>query len=352
MQNTKVRTIVLITKTALFIYEEGKNLLRMDFQPAYYHDLEIISEVEFAKHLVSVIQANKLTPGLLFVMFGEDAVFDVVMPKNQHGGSTVPDLERQFIDSVPFENVIFRGIEEPKGRHTVAINGDFFLAVRRSFESAGYQFRMLFAVGIIKNHVPLLTQTLTVASFQAVLSSQDKLRLYDMSISEAEAIARTTGSKPVAGKVTREHLLIVVFVLLLSVLGVVAYQQLQPPPVPKQAPLLATPTAMPSIAVLPSIASTSAAVVRRDLRLHIIYTSQTASISATLKTALIDAGFGLVDSVENPSVAGKPIVVYAARVPQADRAFITSEIARLLSEPSNQERSDMQYDVIVTLVNQ
>lgn len=352
MQNTKVRTVVLITKTALFIYEEGKNLLRMDFQPTYYHDLEIISEVEFAKHLVSVIQTNKLSAGPLVVMFGEDAVFDVVMPKNQNSGSSVADQERQFIDSVPFENVIFRGVEEPKGRHIVAINGDFFLAVRRSFESAGYQFKMLFAVGIIKNHVSALAQTLTSASFQAILSSQEKLKLYDMSVSEAEAVARTTGSKPVAGKVTREHILIVVFVLLLSVLGVVAYQQLQPQPAPKQTSSLTVSTAVPSTAIIPSIASPSTSIARRELRLNIIHTAQTASISATLKTTLINAGFGSVDTVENQSVAGKPIVVYASRVPQADRTFIASEVGRLLSEPSNQERSDMQYDVIVTLVNQ
>lgn len=351
MQNIKTRTVILVTKTALFIYEEGKSLLRMDFQPSYYHDLEIISEVEFAKHLLSVIQTNKLTPGSLIVVFGEDAVFDVVLQKSQ-SNSALTDQERQFIESVPFENVVSRGIEEAKGRHIVAINGDFFLAVRRSFESAGYQFKMLFAVGIIKNQIAALAQPLTAASFQTILSSLDKLRLYDMSVSEAEAVARTTGSKPVAGKVTREHILIVVFVLLLSVLGVVAYQQLQPLPPQKSTPTLTAPTVIPSLVVLPSTATPSATIARRELRLNIIHTAQTASIAATLKTALSNAGFGTVDTTENTSLAGKPIVVFAARVPQTDRAFISTEVGRLLSEPSNQERSDMQYDVIVTLVNQ
>ncbi len=278
--NTKKKGVIFIEKNAFYYFDETRtNVLQYAFPPNLVQDLEIFDKEALETQIKTFIDTNKIFPANLMLVISDSIIFEKMVPLTDNSKK---DQEVQnFLENIPFENIIYKVYDQDKGYKIIAFNKEIFTSLKSAFETPGFTVS-----GVIPNFIlgnMGSSGTLQINTVKFVLSKFDMLQKESLVIepvkpnildtdilnlkanenNETEEEQFTTTRPPVKKNSTLPYLSAVFFVLFI-VLGIVIYMQFQqnkkPSPVPSTivAPSLA-PSPSPTIEIEPTTTSTPSA---------------------------------------------------------------------------------------------
>lgn len=128
----KQNGVIWFDKTGLSIYLENKPFIRLNFTPDIFSNLEIIDKVKFENLIRSFIKQNNLYFLSFILILTSDVLFekDWSLPLSE----TQTKEESDFIDSIPFEDVISHSWIKDSKKKMIATNQEFIYFFRNVFE--------------------------------------------------------------------------------------------------------------------------------------------------------------------------------------------------------------------------
>ena len=135
--------VLLLLRNRIDLYSEAQAaIFHFDLSP-YFTNLEPVDKPNLEEQIKNFVAQNKIPPGNITVVIGEDALFVKAIP---------PDLKNEdeeiekFIDSVPFDRVTQMSYVIEGGKLIVATNRDLYTSIKHAFENVGFAVSFIIPV--------------------------------------------------------------------------------------------------------------------------------------------------------------------------------------------------------------
>jgi len=360
----------------LFSPYDGR-VLEFRFVPEIVRDLDIINGSLLANLLKAFVLNSRIPPSNLIFVLSENTYFtkDFLMhPVQKPTGPGQPEVTKEvlqkqaddFIEHVPFDNVVSKTIPIKDGLKVCATNKDFYETVAGGLEHQGFTIGGVFP-GIVLGNGLSLRPVMDSTMASLILQKVSAVKQYDLlgqqvfqpvakqeteEVDEVE-VERLQNKKP---EKKRLYALAGVFAMLIVVL-VIVYVQSQtpppkqtvlanttPPPPPPAAIVLATPIPTTAPAVSPSLSETG------QLTVEIISSSGSSTTAQTLQNQLDTYKFASVNMVTQTAIGSAgAIVSFAPTVNQNVRDAVLTEVKKVASNVTVQEKQSGSSDITIVL---
>lgn len=138
----KQNGVLWLDKTGLSLYLENKPFLRLNFPPEMINNLEIVDKLKLQNLIHSFINQNSLSFLSLIVIITAEVLFekDWSLPQTD----TQLKEEEDFLDSIPFENVLEHSWIKDNKKKLIAANQDLITTLEDCFEKENCNFMAVF----------------------------------------------------------------------------------------------------------------------------------------------------------------------------------------------------------------
>jgi hypothetical protein len=261
MQTPKQKAVLYLDRNQISFYSAGEtNVYSCSIAPTALNDLEVKNDKEIISIISQFISQNKLPPALFITILSHNVVFEkdiVGIPESQAN-----DAASEFINTVPFENVISKVTTIPNGYRVVVINSDYFETISQVFEQHGFQSEAALADYSLGPDIPLLN-SLDLNTAKYILQKFDMLKTQSILPShdaqkQPQDVDETSSNLPQPQQKSPLPLLLSVFGALILILLVLVITQFlkkpskPAPALPKQV-IVPTPTPVSAPSTSPSI---------------------------------------------------------------------------------------------------
>lgn len=165
-----------LDRNQAFYFEEGVSIpLQLDFPPDIVSDLEIIHKNKFEALVQAFIDVHKIIPKNLLIVLSREITFE----KDFVDESIVSvDKEmKNFLDFVPFENVLSKTYKLSKKTKVVAVNKTVCDTLRQTFESQNFSVMYIIPAAMIQE---VVIETSKSIDLHLILKKIDALKQYNL----------------------------------------------------------------------------------------------------------------------------------------------------------------------------
>lgn len=373
--------ILFIDRFGFSVYQDTlANIPKFNFTPDLVANLDVINKEQFVNLIVTFIQINKIIPSSLAVILSDSTIYvkdlanPVQRPVSAQGLKTDlsddkerKDEVRNFLEDVPFEEVLAKVIKVGSVNRIVAANKDLVMAIIEAFVSKGSVIEAIipgfiygqsanFATGLNQDNVRIVLGNAEILKSGNLLTDQEKMISSQNLESElknppADAKQDLTGriKKP---RNRRQYILIGIFVILLIVLAVVYFTMGASPTqtvnsVKNSASRANIPTPTP---VLVQAAATIVSVDIKSVKVKIVQSVQTDEKAAGLRSGLLSLGFAdVVSEISEVSVPEKSSVIFSQSIPADFRNNLIVEIKKILPNISILESQESGFTISIVI---
>jgi hypothetical protein len=365
-----------------------RQIVEFRFVPEIVRDSDVINS-ELLESLVKVFVENtKIPPGNLTIVLADNTYFvkDFVLPAppppkpgqpptpQQMTMETISVMSMDFVEHVPYENVVSLTIPLKNGLKVCAVNKDFYGAISSAFEKLGFTIDAVYPGLVLGNNLttkPVLDTQLVSAIFQKAGS----MKQYDLlaqkvfspevkKVNDTESIEEVEQEIPQDPKKPNKKRLfsmVGLLAVLLIILAIVAKQSMTPPPPPKLAPTTqsSAPAAADVISASPSDAATEPSVEptidiaklpTQKLSLEIITSSNDDPNAKSLHDALNKFTFKNLTMLTQSNISSSStLVTFSNDIPSDVKNAILEEVRKVKTDVIVQEKQSSEYDIIVQL---
>jgi hypothetical protein len=375
----KISIVYLQKDKFQFFTPSTGRVIEFQFVPEVIRDLDVINS-ELLENLIKVFVANgKISPGNLVFVLAENAYFtkDFVQPAQQKGTPAQPPvtielIQKQadeFIEHVPFDNVVSKTISLKDGIKVVATNKDFYESIAIAFEHLGFTVESVLPGLVIGNGVslrPVIDPTMGNLILQKVntvrqynlLNQQVYQPLVKQEIEEIDELGIERQQPKKANKKSM-YALVGIVPLAIGLFVVLYFETTAPPPKwqsqasPPEQTQVATPA--PLATVVPSTpevstASSSSNLEFQNLTVEIVSTVNTASVAQTLLGQLDTYKFKSVNLQTQSEISSSTtLVTFSSTTSQDVRDAVLKEVKNLETNVIVQDKQLGTFDVTVVL---
>ena len=378
----------MVNKTGIIYLQKDKfqifspslgSILEFRFVPEIVRDLDIINST-LLENLIKVFVTNgKIVPSNLVFVLADTTYFtkDILQspqeqkkPNSSNAVSVANEvLQKQadeFIEHVPFDNVVSKTLPLKNGIKVCATNKDFYEAFVIAFEHLGFTTESVIPGLVLGNGLstrPVLDQGIV----NLIIQRTNSYKPYDLlhqQVFQPPAKFETEDADEVEverlqnKKPDKKRLIALsgIFASLLLVL-VVVYVQSQAPVSPPQQPAQASnppPTILPPIQVAAS--PTIAPVVSPNdlqtqaLTVQIVNAASTSVAAKNLSERLSQYTFkNILLQTQSPVGSASTIVSFSPNVTQQVRNLILDEVKKIKSNITVQEKGTTSADITIVL---
>jgi hypothetical protein len=365
-----------------------RQIVEFRFVPEIVRDSDIINK-ELLESLVKVFVENtKIPPGNLTIVLADNTYFvkDFLLPtpppvkpgqpappQPQMTMETISVMSMDFVEHVPYENVVSLTFPLKNGLKVCAVNKDFYDTVSSSFEKLGFVIDAVYPGLVFGGNLttkPVLDAQLVNTVFQKAgsIKQYDLLqqKVFSPDIKkdkDAESVDDPGPEVPQDPKKTdkkRLFLMVGLLAVLLIILAIVAVQSMAPVPPPKHA---ATVQSNPLPADIVSLAPTEvtaappvevtiapAKLQTQSLSLEIVSSTNDDPNSKTLHDALSKYTFkNLTVQTQSTTNSSSTLVTFSNNVTQDVKNAVLAEVRNVKSDVVVQEKQSSDYDITVLL---
>lgn len=254
--------IIFLQKDKFDFYSTGlTKIIEFRFIPEIVRDLEIVNSNLLENLIKLFVSNNKIVPMELIIVLADNACFikDFVPPTaasgpqqqnvNQSAPITPQNNEASkkmqedidfFIEHVPFENVQSRNFPVGNGTKVLAVNRDFYEAIRKAFEKMGFGVREVYPGMVFENNIgakPAMDIITANAILQQVYNVKGNNLLKESKIFQPVVenkiedvnnfVVKEMDNKPGVKSNKRLFIMIGIFVILIIILIIVYLGSLQ-----------------------------------------------------------------------------------------------------------------------------
>ena len=180
------------------------------FPPEVVFDMEVKHRPAFRSHIQSFLSVNKISPSKILVILSPSLCFENLhSPQAQLEGNTTI---KNFIETVPFEQVAYRTYKTQKGLLTICTNASFIEALKAELSSFGHFILAIIPatmLGIQHNQTGLDVKTAQTLSENALSSAA-----LDITTEVAKMETPARKEAPLESLVKNRRLIILLSVLL------------------------------------------------------------------------------------------------------------------------------------------
>lgn len=212
MKKNLKKLLIWLTKTGVYFFIEGStSILFFVFQADSVKYFDIYDENKFIIQLDSFLKQNKLEETEAYFIVGQDAVIEGEFVKNNS------ENVAQFIDNIPYEQVITKINEKEKSVHVLGFNAAFYQTINSVIEKLG---------GTTLTVLPYYffdSMKLDIQNAEVILKKAETLKSQNMII-ELPKESETPGNQPFGSTQTAKKekstlpFLIPIFLVLILVL--------------------------------------------------------------------------------------------------------------------------------------
>lgn len=358
-----------------------RQIVEFRFVPEIIQDLDVIN-TDMLESLVKMFVGNaKIQPSDLIIILADNAYFvkDFVLPTPPKGTPPTqqPQITREtldvmsldFIEHVPYENVVSKTFPLKSGLRVCAVNKDFFNAIVVAFEKLGFKITTVLPGLVLGNNLsakPVLDNSLVSAALQksATLQKYDLLsqEVYkpvvkessestEIELDDLHGVDKKPDKKRLYGMVG-------LLGLLLIILAVVYINSTQAPPPPEPAPATANTTApaasQPAVSVAVSEAVQEGPKIdpaeAKLLTVQLTNAAAPAISVEKLRSALGKYGFASLTTQSQPNVNTSQTIITFSLLPSTEmRTAVLKEVKSITPNVQVQEKSDASTDITILL---
>jgi hypothetical protein len=395
------RTIgfIYLARSGFTYYTDLGTPITFTYPSEYVQELEIKNEDAFVKNVTDFITANKIVPASVLILLSPEMIYEKEFideqPKpvvslqeskdtNQQSQPIDPSKPLQptepmtpkttlasheerlreisfFIESVPFEETASKVFRIDRGLRVVVTNKRLFQTVRTAFSHLGFLVEAVVPMTMLGKEFGTLVG-MNDELMKKILIRYEVVKINNLLQDDPSALATPTapGHLQMSTKVQskREYALIGVFVLLLLILGVIAYITFLPPKtkvasISQQPPAQVTivPTSpQPTVATSSATASSSASLNINKANMRIIISGDVSGQAGTLKSFFMSDGFTNVTTKPSTLPAtGKVLIVFSSIVPIDVREALLIQVKKVNSNIAVQENKLNDSDILINL---
>lgn len=365
--------ILFLDRSGFSIFQDTlPNIAKFTFTSDIVVNLDVVNKEQFSNLIATFIQINKILPSSLALVLSDNIIYEKDLPL----GLEVPgniDKEhkegiQEFLEDIPFEEVLAKVIKTDKSSRIVAVNKDLVMTIADVFANKGstieaiipsfmYGPNVNFAAGLTQNNIQVILEESEILRTGNLLTDQQRIT----SPQSLEIEQKEKEKKP---QNVRQYLLVGVFVTLLVILAVV-YLNLGASKTPPRSSKIKSsvgsaiivPTTPPAEsdsapAGGPSLAQTQISTIPIDLKsvkIKIVQSSQSDTIANNLRNELIKIGFeDIVSETSEETVPEKSSVIFSQNVPADVRERAFAEIKKILPNVSILE--NQIFDLTITIL--
>lgn len=388
MRSQSHPVILFIDRNGFSIYQDTlTNIPKFNFTSDLVVNLDVINKEQFTNLIATFIQINKIVPGNLAVILSDSITYTKdLVNQNSSPNSTAANIDKglgaqnigkdhkeeiaDFLENIPFEEVLAKVIKTDKLSRIVAVNKDLVATIIDVFVSRGstmmgivpafmYGQNANFTTGLTQGNASMVINETEIFRIGNLLTDQEKMISSSKLESElkdsptgAKSDLDNEGKKP---KNLRQYILIGIFVMLLVVLAVVflnlgASQTpvdtiSNPPHILPESDSL--PTGEPTLTQAPI---TTAPLDIKSIKIKIVQSSQSDEKAVFLKDGLLKMGFvDVANEVSEVSIPEKSSVIFSQSIPADLRNNVITEIKKILPEISILENQDSNFTIDILI---
>lgn len=253
----------LITQPAKVISKKPTGVFYVDRNKAYYFELtistpialdiptdilanfELMNKKKLHTLLTNFIRTYKLEPKNIVILLSTQVTFDKEFP---HGSIEVQKNIQEFLELVPFEEMLDKRIIANRQTKVVATNKEVCDAIKQSFTAHGFLVSGVYPLSQVIESIPQLKQNLDLSLFVNKVTDLKALNLQPIVEAAMHSSPAATFEKEKSNK-TRLFLLIGVFGFLTLILGYVIYTNIISPSQDELPNTLPPPTLAPVVPI-------------------------------------------------------------------------------------------------------
>lgn len=378
----------MVTKTGIVYLQKDKfqifspflgNILEFRFVPEVMRDLDVINSA-LLDNLVKVFVTNgKIPPSNLIFVLADNAYFTkdfFINPQQKTPAPTVSVavssevLQKQideFVEHVPFDNVVSKTLPLKNGMKVCATNKDFYEAVSFALGQLGFTTESVIPGLVLGNGMsarPVLDQVIV----NMVLQRANIYKQYDLlkqqvfqpqAKQETEEVDEVEFDHSQSKKPNKKRLIALSSIMasLLLVL-IIVYVQTQAPPTPPKQPAHAD-TSAPASSVnqISNVGPTTLVAISppsklqtQDLTVQIVNASSSPLAAKNLLERMHLYQFkNVVLQVQSPVGSAATIVSFSSNTSQPVRNTVLDEVKKIKSNITVQEKPSAQYDITIVV---
>ena len=375
--------VVYLQKNKMQIFSPFTgSIFELRFGPDMIRDLDVINPALIERQLKAFLASAKIAPcNVIFVLsdstyFVKDFVLPTQQPKLAQNEITETVLKKQadeFIEHVPFDNVVSKMLPLKNGIKVCATNKDFYEAIAIALEHIGFTVTGVIPGLVLGNGISA-KPVMDAVMANGILQKTNAVKQYDMLNQQvyqpqikqdAEEVDEVELEQLQTKKPNKKRLyaLVGVFASLLIVLLIV-YVQSQTPPTPPKQPAEASSdsstnpppvtTAAPIVHEEPTtpVGSESGSLHASNLTVQILNASSSETAVEILREKLNAYKFKSL-TIQSQSAVGSTstIVSFSANTSQEVRNVVLSEVKKLKSNITVQDKQEGAYDITIVLGN-
>lgn len=355
-----MKSIIYIDRNNLYFY--GGNVhapLTLPFQPTVVRDIEVINAEELEKQVAAFIQSNKIEPSECGMIIAHQSSFAKVIPPKTPP-EQIEQQRKQFLDNVPFEDILKKEFTTEKGIKIITTNKDLAYLIRDIFNKNHFTVEFIAPAAAL---YPDGDVTFNATAAQQILNKASVLKQQSFDLKDQEIPVTDTFEEGFVKKKKNASLyyMIPLFVILIGVLVWLIMGQGQsdtdkdaktPTPSLVSARRNATPTIEPTIT---NTASPEAALLEKDsISFQVLNGSGISGQADTVREALIDEDYSEVVTGNAPTQqSSRSLIVYKSNIPTSQIQEIVDILSPIIGEVTTQVNEEIEYDVrITTSINQ
>lgn len=356
--------ILFIDRNGFGIYQDVlPNIPRFNFTPDLVANLDVTNKDQFTALIATFIQINKMVPGGLVVVLSDDVIYikdlavqsqKPALPSEDH-----KDEVQNFLEDVPFEDVLAKVIKLGQASRVVAVNKDLVMAIINTFVSKG-SIAEVVVPGFMYGQSVNFTAGLTPENIKVILENAEVLKSSNM-LTDQEKVAPSQGleselknfpankTKKITNR--RQYVLVGIFILLLIILGIVYFTMGVSQDSPKNLKVKNVSTAS-LVQSSPTPVSEPTTTLTDVKAVSITISHGTISSATANNLKMIFSNMGLqnvADNTSETSVPEKSSVIFSQKIPADLRNTIIVEVRKILPQISILESQDSDFTVNIVL---
>lgn len=350
-------TILFIDRDGFDVFRETfTNIPRFDFTTETVSNLDVVNKELLLNLISAFIQTNKIPSSNLIIVLSQNIIYEKDLQKPEltaDGGEKQEEGVRNFIENVPFEEVLTKVIKIGDLTRVVAVNKDLIDSITESFVKGG---------SIVAGVVPsfLYKESLNFSSglkredAVLVLRKSEALKLGNLLIGQqtinASENSNDQKSKEKESKNKRQYILVGIFLILLGILGVVILLNMNPLTSKKGNNTVSLektnsfinksitkPTEKPQ-------ATSSANLTMKDIKIEIAGNNR-QDVLINLRSELLKLGFKNINETLSGGSSVKSSILFSQNVSSDIRQRIIPEIEKILGDVVVAENQDLTSEI-------
>ena len=241
--------IIFIDRFGFSVYQDTlTNIPKFNFTPDLVVNLDVVNREQFASLIVTFIGVNKIVASSLAVILSDSVIYvkDLANPVQKtipsQGLSIESNTDKEnkdeiqnFLEDIPFEEVLAKVIKTGNVNRIVAVNKDLVMAIINTFVSKGSAIEAItpsfmygqnanFTAGLTQNNVRVILENAETLRLGNLLTDQQQM-IPSQNLESERDLPPGAKSDLAGGEKKpqnlRQYILVGVFVTLLVILAVV-----------------------------------------------------------------------------------------------------------------------------------